>query len=299
MRWRDLAFRLEAVALWLAIRLVGLLTPVAASNLGGFVARSIGPLLPVSRVADANLRLALPGLSAGRRRAVIRGVWDNLGRTAAELPHLSRLRQTPAGPGWEIEGAAYLQPLRRAGGPALMFSGHIGNWELLTPAAATFGAPPAVFYRAARNPIADRMITAVRRRAIGADAPMFPKGQEGARGALAHLRAGGVLAMLADQKMNDGIAATLFGHPAMTASAGAALALRFRCPLLPAHAERLGPARFRIIVEAPLTLPETGNRAADIAALTQAMNDCLERWIRARPDEWLWLHRRWPKELFK
>lgn len=293
------ADHIEARAAGALLRLLGALPPAAASNLGGCIARIVGPWLPVSAVAHANLRAAMPALTAAERTRIVRGVWDNLGRTAAELPHLSRLRQTPAGPGWEIEGAAYLEPLRRAGGPALMFSGHIGNWELLTPAAATFGAPPAVFYRAARNPIADRMITAVRRRAIGADAPMFPKGQEGARGALAHLRAGGVLAMLADQKMNDGIAATLFGHPAMTASAGAALALRFRCPLLPAHAERQGPARFRIIVEAPLTLPETGNRAADIAALTQAMNDCLERWIRARPDEWLWLHRRWPKELFK
>ena len=125
---------------------------------------------------------------------------------------------------------------------------------------------------------------------------MYPKGAEGARGVLGHLRAGGFLAMLADQKMNDGIQATLFGLPAMTPSAGAALALRFRCPLLPAHAERLGPARFRIIVEPPLSLPDSGDRPADIAALTQAMNDCLERWIRARPAEWLWLHRRWPKD---
>jgi KDO2-lipid IV(A) lauroyltransferase len=126
---------------------------------------------------------------------------------------------------------------------------------------------------------------------------MFPKGAEGARGALRHLLAGGVLAMLVDQKMNDGIAATLFGHRAMTASAGAALALRFRCKLLPAHAERLGPARLRIVVEAPLPLPDSGDRAADVTALTQAMNGCVERWIAARPAEWLWLHRRWPKEL--
>ena len=125
---------------------------------------------------------------------------------------------------------------------------------------------------------------------------MFPKGAEGGRAALAHLRDGGVLAMLTDQKMNDGIAVPLFGHAAMTASAGAALALRFRAKMHPAHVERLGPARFRVIVEAALPLPDSGDRTADIAALTAAMNACLERWIRARPAEWLWLHRRWPKE---
>jgi KDO2-lipid IV(A) lauroyltransferase len=65
---------------------------------------------------------------------------------------------------------------------------------------------------------------------------------------------------------------------------------------VPAHVERLGAARFRVVCEAPLALPATGDRIADIAALTAAINGCLERWIRARPEQWLWLHRRWPKE---
>jgi KDO2-lipid IV(A) lauroyltransferase len=285
-----LQFRVEAAALSLALRLVRLLSPVAASNLGGAIARTIGPLLPVSRVADANLRLALPMLTQAERRRVVRGVWDNLGRTVAELPHLGGLVL-------EADGIEHFEAVRAEGGPAILFSAHIGNWEVLLPTAAAHGVVVAGVYRAATNPLTDRMINAVRNAATGHEAKMFPKGAEGARGALRHLLAGGVLAMLVDQKMNDGIAATLFGHRAMTASAGAALALRFRCKLLPAHAERLGPARLRIVVEAPLPLPDSGDRAADVTALTQAMNGCVERWIAARPAEWLWLHRRWPKEL--
>lgn len=97
-----------------------------------------------------------------------------------------------------------------------------------------------------------------------------------------------------DQKLNDGIAVPLFGRPAMTSPALAELALRFRCPVVPGHVERIGPARFRMIPEPPLMLPETGDREADIASLTRQVNECLERWIRARPESWLWLHRRWP-----
>jgi KDO2-lipid IV(A) lauroyltransferase len=100
--------------------------------------------------------------------------------------------------------------------------------------------------------------------------------------------------MLVDQKMNDGIEARLFGLPAMTAPAAAAFALRFRCPVIPGHSERIGPARFRLVCDPPLNLPDTGDRTADLAALTQAINDRLEAWIRARPEQWLWLHRRWP-----
>ncbi len=292
-----LGYRLEAAVARAALWLLRALGPVTASNIGGAVARAIGPRLLVSRVADANLRAALPEYDAARRRAVIRGVWENLGRTVGELPHIPFLRRdTAAGPGWEIEGEAVLAEMAARGGPVIFFSGHIGNWEVLPAITAACSVPFSSFYRAAANPAVDAMIRDLRRRATGVDLPMFAKGAQGARGALAHMARGGRLGMLVDQKMNDGIEARFFGRPAMTAPALAALALRFRCPVVPGYIRRLGPARFRLIVEPPLPLPDTGDRTRDVALLTQAVNDRLESWIRAWPEGWLWLHRRWPKE---
>ena len=295
---RPLQFRLEAAAARAALALVRALPPVAASNLFGAIARRIGPMLPVSRVAEANLRLALPDLDAGQRRCVVRGVWDNLGRVTAELPHLDWLSATAAGPGWEVAGQEILDQIIAAGGPAIFFSGHLANWELLSTIPNRSGLPLASFYRAAANPLVDAIIQGWRQRAAGHAVVQFAKGAPGARGALAHLRAGGFLGMLVDQKMNDGIAVPLFGRPAMTAPAAAAFALRYRCPLVPGHIERLGPCRFRLVVEPPLALPNSGDRLADVAALTATMNGCLERWIRQHPEHWLWLHRRWPKEFY-
>ena len=291
-------FRIEAAAARWALRLVSALPPAAASNIGGAVARAIGPKLPVSRVAAANLRLALPGLDAAARRRIVHAAWDNLGRTVAELAHVGRLGRTEAGPGWEIAGEDIVRGLAAAGGPAVFFSGHLANWEMLAVVPAHFGIRLSILYRAATNPLVDAIIVGLRHAATGADVPMFAKGSPGARAAMAHLKAGGTLGMLVDQKLNDGIAAPLFGVPAMTAPAAAAFALRYRCKLVPAHVERLGPARFRLVVEPPLALPDSGDRHADIAALTATMNICLERWIRARPGEWLWQHRRWPKEVY-
>lgn len=290
-----LRFRVEAAVARGALGVLRRLGPVAASNLGGAVARTIGPWLPVSRVADANLRAAMPELDAPARRRVVRGVWDNLGRTVAELPHVAGLKRTASGPGWEMVGEETLRRVAARGGPAIFISGHIGNWEVLPPAVAAYGMPFSSMYRAAQNPLIDEMVVSLRRRAIGAEVPMFPKGASGARRALAHLSRGGYLGMLMDQKMNDGIEAHFFGRPAMTAPALAALALRFRCPVVPGHVQRVGPARFRLVCEEPLDLPGTGDRQADILAVTQAVNDRLEGWIRARPEGWLWLHRRWPK----
>lgn len=290
------AHHVEAACARAAFALLGWLSPAAAARLAGGIARTLGPWLPVSRIARINLRLALPEYDARARARIVRDMWWNLGCTVGELPHLAALRRDHAGPGFEIEGEEVLQALARQGGPAIFFSGHIGNWELLWQAGGAIGIPFAGMYRAAANPAVDALITRLRHAATGGETSLLPKGAQGARGALAHLLKGGVLAGLADQKMNDGISVPLFGRPAMTAPALAALALRFQCPLIPAHTERLGPARLRIIVEPPLPLPASGDRAADIAALTRAMNACLERWIRARPEGWLWLHRRYGRE---
>lgn len=293
-----LAMRIEAMLARAALVLLRRLGPARASDLGGGICRAIGPLLPVSKVADANLRVAMPELDASARRRIVRGVWENLGRTVGEFPHIAALREnTPSGPGFDVIGAEHLIAQAGRGGPVLFVSGHIGNWEMLPPGVAKYGVGFASFYRAAGNPLIDGLIRDLRDAAMGEPLPLFAKGARGAREALAWVAKGNRLGMLVDQKMNDGIGVRFFGHPAMTAPALAAMALRFRCPVIPGYVQRLGPARLRIVVEAPLDLPDSGDRQADVVTLTQMINDRLEDWIRERPDSWLWLHRRWPKEV--
>jgi KDO2-lipid IV(A) lauroyltransferase len=273
--------------------------PATASNLAGGVARLIGPLLPVSRVADDNLRAAMPALDAAARRKIVRGVWDNLGRTIGELPHLGDLRPTASGPGYAVRGGEILTALAEAGGPAMMASAHIGNWEMLPVICAAYGVRASSLYRAAANPLVDAAIMQWRQRAMPQPVPMFAKGAAGGRAAASHLARGGYLGILMDQKLNDGIEAVFFGMKAMTAPAAAAFALHFKAPLLTGHVERLGPARLLLVVNPALPVPATGSRKGDILALTQSVNDEFERWITARPDSWLWLHRRWPKDVVR
>jgi len=245
-------------------------------------------------VADGNLRRALPELDDAGRHRVIAGVWENLGRTVGELPHLASLGETSTGPGWEYADRDGMRALAAQGGPLLFVTGHWGNWEVLPRALAALGMEGAVVYRPIGNRVIDAMVHGLRKGA----APgirLFPKGARGARQAMAHLAQGKMLGILGDQKMNDGIEARFFGLPAMTVSAPAALALRYGSAIVMMRVDRIGPARFRIVMDPPLTVLPTGNRAGDVAAMAQRMNDGFEAWIRARPESWLWLHRRWPK----
>jgi KDO2-lipid IV(A) lauroyltransferase len=120
------------------------------------------------------------------------------------------------------------------------------------------------------------------------------KGAEGAIKLARILARGGHAGMLVDQKLNAGIAVPFFGRDAMTAPAAMQLGLRFRIPIVPLRTERLGGARFRITLLPPLEPPATGDRDADVRILMERMNALLETWIRERPEQWLWVHKRWP-----
>jgi KDO2-lipid IV(A) lauroyltransferase len=286
-RWNH---RLEAAIAGFAGWVVGLLPLDWASALGGAMGRWIGPRLGITKRARTNLRDAMPGLSEAEAASIIRGMWDNLGRVAFEYPHLRRIEVFATDGRVETSGLEHLDRALAAKRSVIMFSGHIGNWEIAALAGGQYGIDVAQIYRAANNPLIDRMVARLR----GDQGELIPKGTVASRRAVAALRRGGHLSLLADQKLNDGIPVPFFGRDAMTAPALALLALRFDCDVLPVRVERLKGARFRLTVHPPLPMPRTGERDADVAALMLAVNRTLEAWIRERPEQWFWLHRRWP-----
>jgi KDO2-lipid IV(A) lauroyltransferase len=280
---------LEAGGAMLICTAFGLLPIAWASAVGGALARAIGPRLGISRRARHNLERAFPDLGADAIKRIVAGMWDNLGRVAAEYPHLRAIRIFAPRGRVETHGFEHMDRAVAAGRRMIIFSGHIANWEIGALAAAQYGISVTQIYRAPNNPLIDRML----RRFRGDRGEYIAKGAPAARRAFAALYRGEHLTMLADQKLNEGIPTTFFGRPAMTAAALALLALRFECDVLPARVERLRGARFRLTVFPPLPLPRSGDHDADVAALTQQVTEILESWIRDRPQEWLWVHRRW------
>ena len=249
------AYRFEAWGAGLLFAILGSLPLDAASALGGALARRIGPRLGVSNRARRNLHAALPQLSAPQIEAIVRGMWDNLGRVAAEYPHLRHIRVFGPGNRVETRGLEHLDQALAAGRQVILFGGHLGNWEIAALAAGQRGLDIAQIYRAANNPLIDRRIARLR----GGNGELIPKGAIASRRAVAALRRGGHVSLLADQKLNEGIAVPFFGRPAMTAPALALLALHFDCTVLPARVERLQGARFRLTIYPPLDLPRTGD----------------------------------------
>ena len=150
------SYRAEAVGAALFFAAMRALPIDTASALGGALARRIGPWLGISKRARHNLRAALPELSATQVERVVRGMWDNLGRVAAEYPHLRRIRVFPPAdraPGGRVEtaGIEHLDRAIAAGRPVIVFGGHLGNWEIAALAAGQSGIDVAQIYRAANT----------------------------------------------------------------------------------------------------------------------------------------------------
>jgi KDO2-lipid IV(A) lauroyltransferase len=278
-----------AVVLYALFRLLPL---DAASALGGFLARHLGPRTPISRRATRSLRRAMPELSESEIRRIVRGMWDNLGRVIAEYPHLDKFHAYAEDGRIEMVGAENIRNQGVPGKRAIFFSGHFGNWEVATLAVTQAGLDVVEMYRAANNPFVDQLINRSRR-VVGSE--LAAKGSSGARRMLAAMKSGRHIAMLVDQKQNEGIPVPFFGRDAWTMPSLAVFARRFDCAVVPVRVERLKGARFRITAEPPLAIPQSGDDKADTLALMIAVNGVLERWIRARPDHWFWLHLRWPE----
>lgn len=286
---RRAGYVLQAGLAYLFCGLCLALGPRLASDMGGFIFRHLGPRLGASKRARLNLAAALPGLDETARAAILLEMWDNLGRVAAEYPHLRSIWKR----GWvEIEGEHHVRALQAAGQGAILWSAHLANWEIFGVAANDWGIPLNLVYRAPNNPHVARLLA--RLRAIP-EAQLIPKGGKGGLEILRKLKAGGYIGMLMDQKLNDGMAIPFFGRDAMTAPAIVQLSARLGVPAMGVRIERLGRApRFRITCAPPAVLDTGDDREAGTKDRLTEINATIESWVRAAPGQWLWLHRRWP-----
>lgn len=283
--------RLRYLGEYLAFRLLAGLVralPVeTASNLSAALWRLVAPRLSRHRRALGHLALAFPEMSEAERDAVARDMWDMLGRTFAEAFHLDQI--VAEGRITHASQALYDEMAAKPGGK-IFVSLHSGNWELAAAGGERAGLKVAGVYQEIKNPYVDAYVTRLR-------APFYPgglygKAPETATTLMRYARRGGAVAILADLRDRNGVAVDYFGRPAPSTIFPALLARSLDLPLYAVHVVRLPNVRFRIEVS-ELAIPRDGDRKADVAAATQAIQSRFETWVRENPSQWMWAHRRW------
>jgi len=292
------AWALEAGAYEAFLRGFGALPLNTASDLGATILGAIGPLTSTHKVALKNLEIAFPQRDEAWRRGVARQSWRNMGRAFAEFPKLKTV-SAYSGDCVTVEGVGHLDAVMLSGRGAVLISGHFANWEVMAMAIVQSGLDCAITYRAANNPWFDAQVKRMRR-AYGVDTLTPKAGMKGARQLMDMLEAGKSVALMNDQKFNEGVAVPFFGREAMTAPGPTRLAMRAGVPLIPMSVTRLGEApRFRVTVHEPFDLPEGKPTAENVRVVVARINRFVEDRIREAPADWFWVHRRFDKAVYR
>jgi Kdo2-lipid IVA lauroyltransferase/acyltransferase len=243
-----------------------------------------------ARIATRNLELCFPALD---RAALRRLRLQALQETSRTLLETLRLWTRPAARnlGWvvAVEGEDLLQRARAAGRGVIVAAPHLGNWELLNQYLATMG-PLAIVYRPPQRATLEPLL----QRGRGGDSVIQLRAEPGSvRGMLRHLRSGGMLGLLPDQrpKSGEGEWVPFFGVPALTMTLLPRLAQRSGAAVVFAFAERLPRGRgFRVrFLDAPPAL-----REPDPVVAAAALNAGIERCARLSPAQYQWTYKRFP-----
>jgi Kdo2-lipid IVA lauroyltransferase/acyltransferase len=244
------------------------------------------------RTGFRNLELAFPEMDERERERILRGCFTNLGRLLGEFSQFSRATPESLRRIVECQGLENLDAAQALGRGVILFTGHLGAWELSSFALSAFGYPLSFLVRRIDNPRVEQMIEQTRtrfgNRSIDKRAAMRPM--------MRTLRAGGTLGTLVDlnTQPHEGIFVDFFGIPASTTSGLAALALRTGAAVLPVFVpwdEK--QKRFTLRIDPPLSIQPTGNQREDIRQLTSLFTSIVESYVRRYPEQWLWIHKRW------
>jgi KDO2-lipid IV(A) lauroyltransferase len=300
MLGRRSKFLLDATLGSLAVgllRAVKLADRRRAANFAGAAMRRVGPRLKEHRIGRDNLRAAFPEKSSAEIEQILAGVWDNLGRVAAEFAHLDELHIAGVGPSasdditYTPESADRYERMIKSKTPTLVFSAHLANWEVSAVGAKLLGVNAAALYRRPNIRAISDVVLKLRTPLVG---QLIPTGLD-APVRLARLLQSGVhVGMLVDQHFTKGFEVTFFGQTCKANPLIAQLARQTECAIRGTRVVRLPDGnRFRCEITDPIEPLRAADGRIDIQGTMQAITAVIEAWVREHPEQWLWLHRRW------
>ena len=284
---------LEFAAAWTGIKLLGLLPRPGARFVGAsFAAALYAVRAPLRRAAMFNLRLAFPDWTDAQRRRVIRGMVRQIGWMAGEFSQFPKYTRENIERIVVVDGFENFEAARRRGKGVLFLTGHMSAWELAPFAQALYGYPLHFLVRPIANRRVDALVNGYRCRA--GNRPI--EKNKSARAILKVLADGGTVGVLADHNtdIEESVFVEFFGVSASTTSGLARLALRTDAAVVPGFLSwDEGRRTYRLRFEPAVELVRTANEEVDVVENTQRFTRVIEDFVRAHPDQWLWVHRRW------
>ncbi len=290
-----LTHRLEYGALRTVIWLLERIPLEAARRAGGWLGRLGYRPFGVRRVVvERQLAAAFPGLDQTRIEELALASYNHLGRMSIELALLRSLGKERVGELFEEENDFHtIEKALESGRGCVLFTGHVGNWELTGAYVAWRGLDMDVVARRMANPLFDGYLNRSRTR-LGM---RVVYDSDAVRAIPRALRDGRVVGLVADQGVL-GLASTyvpFFGRPAKTPRGPAVFAIRFNVPIIFCAALLQPSGKYRFTAR-EIPVADSGVRDADIDETVRRFTESLEQTVRRYPEQYFWHHRRWKRQ---
>ncbi len=265
--------------------------PEKSSNLGCFIFKKIGPIIRKQKKIKKNLKIVYPNIQIDDCRKIIENMWCNYGRTFAEYMHLNFFRKNNFN-NIKINNYNKFDELRKINKPILFFSGHFANFELLAMTIEKNNFNICAIYRPLNNFFLNKIFKYLKikylcKNQIPKSIP--GKGKDGTRKLINKIKEKKNIALMIDQKVNEGIKVELFGKEALTLNIPSQLALKHGYILVPLEIKRKNSINFIIEIKDPIVIDKND----DQYTITKKINLELEKMILNNPNQWIWTHDRW------
>ncbi len=273
-----------------ALGIVPVSVAIGVGRLMGFIAYASARNL--RRAGKRNLELAFPEKNEFERRQILRSCFASLGRQLGVFSQFSTAASNSMLDLIDLEGLEHLEAARARGRGVILFTGHLGAWELTSLALSLRDHPLSFLVRRIDNPKVEQLVD-VRRTRFG---NRTLDKLSAARSMVRILRSGETLGLLLDLNTlpDEAIFVDFFGIPASTGFMVAKLALRTEAPIIPIFAPwEEKRKKFTVRVEPPVSIDFSGNEDDDVRKLTAKLSLIVENQIKRYPDQWLWIHKRW------
>ena len=286
---RRLRYRIEYGAFWCIAAIAQALPLELCARWSAWCWRQLGRFNRRRRRALEQIAFAFPEMSEAERQAIHVQMWENLGRVFAETFHLKDFMEDEQR--YEMTSMDELRKFIAENPRFVIVSLHSANWELAALGPLRAGLRIAGIYQAIKNPYVDAYVTRLRE-------PLYPaalltKSRDTPRRFIKLMREGVVVAMMSDLREARGVEVPFFGRLAPSTSFPALLAVGHDLPMLAVRTIRLPNSNFQFDWQVLTPIREHATREENVLATTAKVQSCFESWVRERPGEWMWVHRRW------
>ena len=258
-----------------------------ASNLGGLIGRSVGPLFRSKKKILSNISKALPKIGEKNTELIVKKMWENYGRILSEYMFIKNFRNSKYKKFLTIEGQEILNELKDSKEPVVFISGHFNNFELMAMQIEKSGINLAAIYRPLNNIFLNKIMEKIRTKYICRK--QIKKGGSGTRELLESFKNNYSIAIMIDQRVSESIKVDFFNQKASTTTIPAQLVKKFGSKIVPIYIERINGVYFKMTVSRPMIL----KKESTIEEITLKLNKWLEKMILINPDQWIWSHDRW------